>query len=83
MYDDVAHSESNPRPGQLFNRPKGEDVYAGITIDYSRGSVTADTFLAVLAGNASGVPPVGPHSSGRVLGAGPEDKVFVYYRQVE
>lgn len=116
MYDDVASSESNPHPGQLFNRPGGEDVYAGIQIvrggavaqglaamgssggdwplgtqpclltpppacgsppqDYSHGSVTVETFLAVLAGNASGVPPPSRHSSGRVLAAGPEDKVF-------
>lgn len=79
MYDDVAHSESNPHPGQLFNAPGGPDVYAGITIDYSHASVTAETFLAVLAGNASGVPPPSRHSSGRVLQAGPQDKVFVYY----
>lgn len=32
MYDDVASSESNPRPGQLFNRPHGPDVYAGLQI---------------------------------------------------
>lgn len=117
MYDDVASSESNPYPGQLFNRPGGEDVYAGVQIvsphacqrgggtmagergcsmlavrpgldsnctfsttrprcqDYSHTSVTADTFLAVLAGNASGVPPPSRHSSGRVLEAGPEDRV--------
>lgn len=48
--------------------------------DYSHTSVTAETFLAVLAGNASGVPPPSRHSSGRVLQAGPQDKVFVYYR---
>ena len=48
--------------------------------DYSHASVTAETFLAVLAGNASGVPPPSRHSSGRVLQAGPQDKVFVYYR---
>lgn len=133
MYDDVASSESNPFPGQLFNRPHGPDVYAGLQIvsaqakrvhcaggvcahawagcrmqgwcgwrrgcgrwrrqppapparpsltlpptplqDYSHTAVTAETFLAVLAGNASGVPPPSRHSSGRVLAAGPNDKV--------
>lgn len=126
MYDDVASSESNPHPGQLFNRPGGEDVYAGLQIvsarrgqegggcrcaerlpprllppavssaqrslhptcprpspappqDYSHAAVNVDTFLAVLAGNTSGVPPPSRHSSGRVLAAGPQDKVFVYY----
>lgn len=39
MYDDVAHSESNPHPGQLFNAPGGPDVYAGITIVSRLGSL--------------------------------------------
>ena len=47
--------------------------------DYSHTEVNAATFLAVLAGNASGVPLAGRHSSGRVIASGPTDKVFVYY----
>ena len=54
-------------------------MYAGLPIDYSFDQVTAQNFLAVLAGEAAGAPPVGPHSTGRVLASGPGDKVFVYY----
>jgi legumain len=27
MYDDIADNSENPLPGQLFNRPDGDDVY--------------------------------------------------------
>lgn len=30
MYDDIANSEDNPRPGIVINHPEGEDVYAGV-----------------------------------------------------
>lgn len=30
MYDDIAFSEYNPRPGIIINRPQGEDVYEGV-----------------------------------------------------
>lgn len=33
-YDDVANNYENPFPGKLFNKPDGEDVYAGCNIDY-------------------------------------------------
>lgn len=46
MYDDVAHSESNPHPGQLFNAPGGPDVYAGIQI------------VSCLLGDMGAAPPV-------------------------
>ncbi|KAL4426127.1 hypothetical protein ABPG77_002713 [Micractinium sp. CCAP 211/92] len=78
MYDDIAGHPSNPHPGKLFNRPQGPDVYTGVKIDYSHEDVTAENFLAVLAGNASALN-VGRRSSRRVLQTGPDDKVFVYY----
>jgi legumain len=34
-YDDIANNRQNPFPGQIFNKPNGEDVYAGCNIDYS------------------------------------------------
>lgn len=49
-YDDVASSSNNPFPGQLFNKPDGEDVYAGCNIDYRGGDVTPAKFLSVLRG---------------------------------
>jgi len=33
-FDDIAHDPSNPFPGKIFNKPNGEDVYAGCKIDY-------------------------------------------------
>lgn len=78
MYDDVATDPANPFPGQLFNHPTGDrpgrDVYAGVHIDYTGGDVTAAHFLAVLTGNASGVPAGKP-----VLRSGKDDTLFVYY----
>jgi len=75
MYDDIASDPSNPFPGTLINHPNGTDVYKGVTKDYTGAAVTPSNFLAVLAGNKTGI--VG--GSGRVLQAGPEDNVFVYF----
>jgi len=75
MYDDIATDPSNPFPGTLINHPNGTDVYKGVSKDYTGEAVTPANFLAVLAGNKTGV--VG--GSGRVLEAGPEDNVFVYF----
>ena len=77
MYDDIAHNTMNPFPGKIFNKPTaagvaGEDVYAGCEAEYTGKRVTAETFLAVLTGDAA-------TAGGRVLGSGPEDHVFVYY----
>ncbi|XLT63984.1 hypothetical protein HN873_020508, partial [Arachis hypogaea] len=30
MYDDIAYSEENPRPGVIINKPDGGDVYKGV-----------------------------------------------------
>lgn len=30
MYDDIAFSPENPRPGVIINKPDGEDVYEGV-----------------------------------------------------
>lgn len=30
MYDDIAHSENNPTPGVIINKPDGNDVYKGV-----------------------------------------------------
>nr|GEW24756.1 asparaginyl endopeptidase 1 [Tanacetum cinerariifolium] len=40
MYDDIASSEMNPRPGVIINHPEGEDVYAGVPKDYTVENVT-------------------------------------------
>lgn len=30
MYDDLADSPLNPRPGVIINHPSGQDVYKGV-----------------------------------------------------
>ena len=75
MYDDVPTIYGNPFPGKLFNKPTkkgdaGVDVYSGVKVDYRLHDVTAEAFLAVLAGNASAVAHM-TNSSRRVLQSGP------------
>jgi hypothetical protein len=62
----------DPLPALLLPFPGGPDVYAGVAIDYRGADVTAETFLAVLTGDARAVAKKG---TGRVLEAGPNDKV--------
>ena len=33
MYDDIANAGANPTPGQVINRPGGEDVYHDVPKD--------------------------------------------------
>lgn len=79
VYNDIADNPENPRPGTLINHPTGEDVYAGMPLDYTGDSVNAETFLAVLSGNVSDLPSNGPNSSGKIINAGPNDRIFVFY----
>lgn len=62
-YDDIAHNPENPHPGKLFNSPGGEDVYAGVRIDYRGQDVNAENFLAVLAGDQASATEHCPHCS--------------------
>jgi legumain len=39
-YDDIANNIQNPIPGKIYNKPNGEDVYAGCNIDYRTTDVT-------------------------------------------
>jgi legumain len=75
-YDDVASSNNNPFPGKLFNRPDGEDVYAGCVIDYRGADVTPANFLAVLEGDAAAMSGKG---SGKVLKSTTDDHVFINF----
>jgi legumain len=74
-YNDVVNAKENPFPGQLFNKPDGEDVYAGCKIDYEGESCNSHNFVNVLKGNSSGV--VG--GNGKVLKSNENSKVFVYF----
>jgi len=74
-YDDIANNSENPKKGTIINNPTGSDVYAGVPKDYTGAEVTADNFLAALAGDKTAVKG----GSGKVLATGPNDHVFVYY----
>ncbi|KAK9103203.1 hypothetical protein Sjap_020457 [Stephania japonica] len=75
MYDDIASSPLNPRPGVLINHPQGTDVYAGVPKDYTRENVNTKNFYAVLLGDKSAVKG----GSGKVVDSKPNDRVFIYY----
>ena len=75
--DDIANSEENPYPGQLFNKPTAEgtpgvDVYDGCQIDYSGKQVTPEIFTAVLTGDEA-------TAGGKVLKSTKKSRVFVNF----
>lgn len=79
-YDDIANNSRNPFPGKVFNKPsyakQGQDVYAGVTIDYKGDNVSPQLFLDVLEGNRTAVNGKG---SGKVLSTNPSDNVFMFF----
>ena len=72
MYDDIAHSQENPIPGKVFNKPDGKDVYQGCKASYTGSDVSAAKFLAVLTGDRK-------TAQGPVLRSSKRDNVFIYY----
>lgn len=78
-YNDIANNSRNPFPGAVYNKPSGtlpgNNVYAGVVIDYEGNAVTPANFIAVLTGNKSAVTG----GNGRVLESGPKDTVFIYF----
>ncbi|XP_058764244.1 legumain isoform X2 [Vicia villosa] len=75
MYDDIAYSELNPRPGVIINHPQGPNVYAGVPKDYTGDFVTAENFYAVILGDKSKVKG----GSGKVINSKAEDRIFIFY----
>ncbi|KAL7611106.1 hypothetical protein Lser_V15G09720 [Lactuca serriola] len=75
MFDDIATSEMNPRPGVIINHPQGDDVYSGVPKDYTGEHVTVDNLFAVLLGDKKSVKG----GSGKVVDSKPEDRIFLYY----
>ena len=72
-YDDIAYSQRNPFPGQVFNRPDGPDVYEGVLIDYSDYNVNPETYISVLKGdNKKG-------KLRKVLNSTENDNIFLYF----
>ncbi|XP_045788398.1 legumain isoform X2 [Trifolium pratense] len=75
MYDDIADSEMNPRPGVIINHPQGPNVYVGVPKDYTGDDVTAENLYAVILGDKSKVKG----GSGKVINSKAEDRIFIYY----
>lgn len=75
-YDDIANSRSNPFPGKVFNKPNGDDVYEGVTIDYKGADVTPDNFVKVITGDKEGMAGIG---TGKVLESTEKDNVFIFF----
>ncbi len=59
----------------MFNKPNGQDVYAGVKIDYSGKSVTPENFLAIIKGDAASVSG----GNGKVLKSNANSKVFINF----
>jgi legumain len=74
-YDDIANDPQNPFPGQVFNHPDGNDVYAGVKIDYKGEEVNPENFLGVITGDESRVSA----ETVKVLKTTEEDNVFIYF----
>jgi len=74
-YDDIANDPENPIPGKLYNKPNGDDVYAGCKIDYKGDDVNPANFLAILEGDATKVKG----GNGRVLKSTSQSKVFINF----
>jgi legumain len=75
-YDDIANDPSNPFPGQVFNKPDGEDIYAGCNIDYKGKDVTPENFLHIIKGEWLQMRGVG---TGKVLKSDSNSKVFINF----
>ncbi|XP_057504134.1 vacuolar-processing enzyme-like [Actinidia eriantha] len=75
MYDDIAFSVYNPRPGIIINRPEGEDVYEGVPKDYTGRDANVNNLFAVMLANKTALTG----GSGKVLDSGPEDHIFIFY----
>ncbi|XP_026771436.3 legumain isoform X1 [Pangasianodon hypophthalmus] len=75
MYDDIAHNEENPFPGNIINVPKGPDVYNGVPKDYTGEHVSAENFLAVLRGDSRAIRKRGRK---KVIKSCANDSIFIY-----
>ncbi|XVE91133.1 hypothetical protein DITRI_Ditri20bG0130300 [Diplodiscus trichospermus] len=75
MYDDIAFSVDNPRPGIIINKPEGNDVYKGVPKDYIGENVNVNNFFAVILGNKTALTG----GSGKVVDSSPNDRIFIYY----
>ena len=78
-YDDVANNSRNPFKGQIFNKPDGNDVYAGVVIDYYAADVTPENFIAAATGDADAVTKTDERTTGKVLTSTENDNVYFFF----
>ncbi|XP_056626973.1 legumain-like [Triplophysa dalaica] len=71
MYDDIANNDHNPRPGEIINKPNGQNVYPGVPKDYTGTDVTPENFLAALKGDRK-------NQQKKVITSGSNDTIFIY-----
>ena len=69
--DDLADNPKNQQPGRVPYELDGDDVRAGVPIDYHLDDVNADAFLAILSGRRSASLP-------KVVASSESDNVYVY-----
>lgn len=75
-FDDIANDPENPIPGKMYNKPNGNDVYAGCNIDYKGNDVNPANFLGILQGDPTKVTG----GNGRVLnGTSSTSKIFINF----
>ncbi|XP_054162249.1 legumain-like, partial [Oppia nitens] len=73
-YDDIADNENNPKPGKVFNKPNGPEVYHGVPKDYTGTDVTPENFLAALKGDLQ------LKANGKkVVESGSNDHIFIFF----
>lgn len=75
-YDDIVYHKENLFQGEIFNNPKGEDVYQGVIIDYKGQDVTPKNYLKVIKGDKDGMKGIG---SGKVLESNENNNAFMYF----
>lgn len=72
MEDDIANNGKNPEPGVVKVRPDGENLYAGVEIDYRLSGLSPADIGAILAGERSERLP-------EVIAASEHDNIFVFW----
>jgi glycosylphosphatidylinositol transamidase (GPIT) subunit GPI8/ABC-type branched-subunit amino acid transport system substrate-binding protein len=70
MADDLADDPNNELPGTVRNEPGGEDLHAGVEVDYGV-SITVDQIRNVLTGQVTADTP-------EVIHAGAGSDVYIY-----
>ena len=73
MVDDIAQDWQNTKKGIIINEVGGRDVYRGVPKHFTGDSVTSETFLKVLKGDADLVK-----QGHKVLNSTEKDNVFIY-----